>query len=146
MKYGLLVLDATQVTAPLKNPVSDFDGDGKTDLSVYNQSTGDWLIETSSNNISTPVDWGTSGDMMEAGDFDGDGKSDMAIFRPSEGNWYILGSTPGFMATHFGQRATFRSRPITMLTAKRTSPSGGRRTASGIFCRARWVSTRSSGE
>jgi hypothetical protein len=103
MKYGLQILDATQVTAPLKNTVSDFDGDGKTDISVYNQSTGDWLLETSSNNISTPVDWGTAGDLMEAGDFDGDGKSDVAVFRPSEGNWYILGSTAGFMATHFGQ-------------------------------------------
>ena len=103
LRYGLQVLDATQVTAPLKNTVSDFDGDGKTDISVFNQSTGDWLIETSSNNISTPVDWGTNGDLMEAGDFDGDGKSDVAVFRPSEGNWYILGSTAGFMATHFGQ-------------------------------------------
>ena len=45
LRYGLQMLDATQVTAPLKNTVSDFDGDGKTDISVYNQSTGDWLIE-----------------------------------------------------------------------------------------------------
>jgi hypothetical protein len=103
LKWGLQILDASQVAAPLKNRVSDFDGDGKTDISVYNQSTGDWLLETSSNNISTPVDWGTSGDLMEAGDYDGDGKSDVAVFRPSEGNWYILGSTAGFMATHFGQ-------------------------------------------
>lgn len=103
IRNGLEILDATQVTAPLKNVVSDFDGDGKTDVSVYNQSTGDWLIKTSSNNTSIPVDWGTTGDMMEAGDFDGDGKSDVAVFRPSEGNWYILGSTAGFMATHFGQ-------------------------------------------
>jgi hypothetical protein len=103
LKNGLQVLDVSQVAAPLKNTVSDFDGDGKTDVSVYNQSTGDWLLETSSNNISTPIDWGTNGDMMEAGDYDGDGKSDVAVFRPSEGNWYILGSTAGFMATHFGQ-------------------------------------------
>ena len=32
---GLFVLDVTSITAPLENRVSDFDGDGKTDVSMF---------------------------------------------------------------------------------------------------------------
>lgn len=102
LKNGLQILDASAVSAPPKNIVSDFDGDGKTDLSVYNQTTGDWKIKPSSTNVSTPTHWGLDGDKMEAGDYDGDGKSDIAIFRPSSGDWHILGSTSGYRAFHFG--------------------------------------------
>lgn len=102
LKWGLQILDATPIAAPAKNLVSDFDGDGKTDLSVYNQTTGDWKIKPTSTGISSETHWGIDGDKMEAGDYDGDGRSDIAVFRPSVGDWYILGSTSGFRAFHFG--------------------------------------------
>lgn len=102
LKYGLQILDASPVSAPAKNLVSDFDGDGKTDISVYNQTTGDWKVKASSTGVSTPTHWGANGDVMESGDYDGDGKSDIAIFRPASGDWYILGSTSGFIGLHFG--------------------------------------------
>jgi hypothetical protein len=35
LTYGLMILDASGVNAPLKNVVSDFEGDRKTDLSPF---------------------------------------------------------------------------------------------------------------
>ncbi len=99
---GLLVLDVTQANAPLKNQVSDFDGDGKTDYSVYTPNTGTWKIEKSSDSSYSETNFGLSGDQLVTGDYDGDGKADIAVFRPLTGVWYILGSTSGFRANQFG--------------------------------------------
>ncbi len=99
---GLYILDVTQAAAPLKNPVSDFDGDGKTDLSMYSPATGNWQIEASSNNASSNIAWGNSTDVMVPGDYDGDGKTDIAVWRPSNGTWYIYGSTMGVRIAQFG--------------------------------------------
>ncbi|HEX9962543.1 MAG TPA: FG-GAP-like repeat-containing protein, partial [Pyrinomonadaceae bacterium] len=93
---GLLILDVTGTSAPPKNQISDFDGDGKTDISVYTPATGVWSIERSTAIGATSVtQFGASADKIEAGDFDGDGKSDLVVWRPSEGVWYVLGSTRG---------------------------------------------------
>ncbi len=102
LTYGLFVLDASQVNALPKNQISDFDGDGKTDFSVYSPNSGNWQIENSSNGTNSATNFGLSGDKLVAGDYDGDGKSDIAVFRPSNGTWYILGSTSGFSAIQFG--------------------------------------------
>jgi hypothetical protein len=102
MNTGMYVVDVTRINSPLKNRVSDFDGDGKTDLSVYRPGPGDWHIKSSTTGVTTSTQFGTGGDRIAAGDYDGDGKSDIAVFRPSEGNWYILGSTIGFTGLHFG--------------------------------------------
>ena len=40
MASGLFVLDASRVAALVKNRVFDWDGDGKTDLSVFRASDG----------------------------------------------------------------------------------------------------------
>lgn len=102
LTYGLIVLDASQATAPAKNIVSDFDGDGKTDFSAYTPSTGLWKVESSSDNSYSEVLFGLSTDKIVTGDFDGDGKADRAVFRASTGVWYILGSRDGFQAVQFG--------------------------------------------
>ena len=102
MSNGLLILDATRANAPSKNIVSDFDGDGKTDYSVFTPASGVWQVEASSNNAFSSTSFGVSEDKIVAGDYDGDGKSDYAVFRPSVGVWYVLGSTNGFSATSFG--------------------------------------------
>lgn len=101
---GLIVLDVTSVTAPLKNRVSDFDGDRKTDYSVYTPSTGIWKIENSQSNDYSEVNFGIAGDIPVSADYDGDGKSDIAIFRPSTGTWWIRRSTAptNFVAVNFG--------------------------------------------
>jgi hypothetical protein len=102
LTYGLQILDASNVSAPLKNQVSDFDGDGKTDFSVYTPTTGMWQIENSSDNASSQTHFGISEDKLVTGDYDGDNKEDIAVFRPSSGIWYILGSSSGFFARQFG--------------------------------------------
>ncbi len=102
MTNGLLILDASRATAPAKNKVSDFDGDGKTDFSVFQPGSGNWNIEKSSDNSFSSVNFGLSSDKIVSGDYDGDGKSDVAVFRPSNGTWYILGSSSGFRGFQFG--------------------------------------------
>ena len=102
MTYGLFVLDVTRATAAPKNKISDFDGDGKTDLSVYSPGSGLWQVETSSNNVINTTRFGAAEDKLVTGDYDGDGKSDIAVFRPSSGAWYILGSAGVYSAVQFG--------------------------------------------
>jgi hypothetical protein len=104
LAYGLFIVDVSQATAPLKNSVSDFDGDGKTDFSVYTPSTGTWKIEQSSDNAYSETGFGLSGDKLVTGDYDGDGKADLAIFRPSTGTWWIRKSSSpsNFTAVNWG--------------------------------------------
>jgi hypothetical protein len=88
---------------PTGNEVADFDGDGKTDVSVFRPASGDWYITNSSNNQFVATHFGQNGDVIAPGDYDGDGRTDRAVFRPSDGTWYILRSGGGFSATQFGQ-------------------------------------------
>jgi glucose/arabinose dehydrogenase len=71
---------------------ADFDGDFKTDISVFRPSTGAWYITNSSNSSFTILNWGSPGDVPAPDDYNGDNISDIAIYRPSSGGWYILNS------------------------------------------------------
>jgi Rv2525c-like, glycoside hydrolase-like domain/FG-GAP-like repeat len=72
-----------------RNKTADFDGDGKTDVSVWRPDTGVWYIANSSNASYTIQGFGLSTDLLAPADFDGDGKTDLAVFRPSDGVWHI---------------------------------------------------------
>ncbi len=102
LQNGLFILDASEVAAPPRNQVSDFDGDLKTDVSVFTPVSGDWRMEASSTGAVTETHFGIQEDVIVPGDYDGDGKTDFAVFRPSLSIWYILGSTGGFMDAQFG--------------------------------------------
>lgn len=102
MNEGLLIVDATKVTAPPKNVVSDFDGDGRTDLSRFSPATGQWTIERSSDGTQFGFPWGLDTDVLVPADYDGDGKSDIAIWRPSDGSWWIYGSGGQVNVLQFG--------------------------------------------
>jgi hypothetical protein len=99
LSTGLYIVDVT-----LKNQISDFDGDKKTDISVFSPTSGNWTIEKSSDNSSSTVNFGLSGDKIVSGDYDGDGNADLAIFRPSTGTWWIRRSTnpSNFLSINFG--------------------------------------------
>ncbi len=84
-----------------KNKKADFDGDGKTDLSVFRPNDGVWHILNSSNGSYLPFNFGNSGDILTPADFDGDGKTDYAVFRPSTGVWYTS-SRQIFRSQQFG--------------------------------------------
>jgi hypothetical protein len=81
---------------------ADFDGDGKTDISVFRPSTGVWWLNRSTAGVGA-VAWGVSTDIATPGYYDGDDKTDSAVFRPSQGLWYILRSSDlGYSVAPFG--------------------------------------------
>ena len=73
---------------------ADFDGDGKSDLSVFRPSDGNWYLQRSTQGF-TGVNWGVSSDILTPGDYDGDRKTDVVVFRPSTGYWYGVNSESG---------------------------------------------------
>jgi murein DD-endopeptidase MepM/ murein hydrolase activator NlpD len=81
----------------------DFDGDGKTDISIYRSSVGEWWIQQSSNAQTLASQFGASSDKIVPADYTGDGKADVAIFRPASGEWFILRSeNQSFYSFPFG--------------------------------------------
>jgi len=88
--------------APNVKSRADFDGDGKTDLSVFRPSEGNWYLNRSTAGF-VSANWGLSSDLTTPGDFDGDGKADLAVWRPSSGVWFVLQSLDGQMRVfHWG--------------------------------------------
>ena len=70
----------------------DFDGDGKTDVSIFRPSAGEWWYSRSSNGQVSAAQFGAGTDKIAAADFTGDSKTDIAVFRPSTGEWFVLRS------------------------------------------------------
>ena len=81
----------------------DFDGDGKTDISIFRPGPGEWWYQRSSDGQIPAAQFGQSTDRITPGDFTGDGKTDIAFWRPSTGFWFILRSEDGsFSSFPFG--------------------------------------------
>ncbi len=85
--------------------VVDFDGDRRTDYSVFRLTENNWLVNNSSNGIFSATNFGsTQTDILTPGDFDGDGKTDIAVWRTSNGVFYYLRSSDGgFVAFPWGR-------------------------------------------
>ena len=71
----------------------DFNGDGKTDVSIFRPGDQNWWTRSSATYGNSVFKWGTTGDVPVPADYDGDGKTDFAIFRSSNSNWITLNSS-----------------------------------------------------
>jgi hypothetical protein len=80
-------IGAIEVTAPV-GPRADFDGDGKSDVSVFRN--GIWYLQRSTAGF-LGVEFGIASDAVTPGDYDGDGNADIAVYRTNY--WYILKSS-----------------------------------------------------
>ena len=77
----------------IRKPIFDRDSDAKTDITVYQASTGVWYIKPSSGAAAYVVGWGGTGYTPVPGDYDGDGVTDIAAYHDSSGVWFIKPSS-----------------------------------------------------
>jgi len=92
---------ATTTTLVLGTPTDipvpgDYDGDGVTDIAVFQPATSTWVARLSSLDFKATMlaTLGAAGDTPVAADYDGDGKADLAVFR--DGLWRILASSANY--------------------------------------------------
>ncbi len=81
----------------------DFDGDGKTDISIFRPSVGEWWYHRSSDNQVPAFQFGAETDKIVPADYTGDGRADIAVWRETTGEWFVLRSEDNsFYAFAFG--------------------------------------------
>ncbi len=91
-----VVTEAFNLPPQFRRPTrADFDGDGRSDVSVFRPSDRIWYLNRSTAGFGA-ANWGLSTDVPLTDDFDGDGKADITVFRAtadgSQPDYYILNS------------------------------------------------------
>ena len=74
----------------LQHGCNDYDGDGRSDLAVFDSSVGNWYAYNLQRGQSTlwAQPWGWPGAETVPGDYDGDGVSDLCVYDQNAGCWY----------------------------------------------------------
>jgi len=98
--FGNTDLYSTSRVSVNRSSTADFDGDGRTDISVFRPADGTWYVMQSSSNTFRAQPFGTKGDRIVPGDYDGDGRTDFAVVRTvSTGSvWYVLRSSDNLVS------------------------------------------------
>ena len=87
---GSMTINVNQ--APARATPFDFDGDRRSDISVFRPATSTWWIAPSGQpGSATASQFGLPSDRIAPADFDGDQKTDIAVYR--DGVWYALASS-----------------------------------------------------
>lgn len=88
---SIALLAAMAAGAESRRPViNDFNGDGASDLAVYESSTGKWFIRTLTGDVLVwDLKGGYAGAKPVPADYDGDGRCDLAIYDPVAFVWYV---------------------------------------------------------
>lgn len=123
--FGFAYLQ-TWGTAGDKIVPGDYDGNGKSDITVFRPSDGNWYsIQSNASNaggtVTSGFNWGLNGDIPQPADYDGDGRTDYAVFRPSTGTWFMSNSNNGTYST-FTQQNWGVSTDVPATTAYRILP------------------------
>jgi glucose/arabinose dehydrogenase len=101
--------DIYRITIP---ETGDFDGDGKTDVAVYDVANGWWYFHYSSDGSYLFDAIGVGGGSQwkpVPGDYDGDGKADAAVYDAQDGWWLFHYSSGGYFSDHIGVGGTGHS-------------------------------------
>lgn len=81
---------------------ADYDGDGRSDLSVYDITSGNWYVMTAGGAFAS-LPFGNSTTLPMVGDYTGDGCDDFSLFDSSTGDWYLYDAWSGqSFSTRFG--------------------------------------------
>ena len=103
-------IDTVVTTLPVRTSwtdglrATDFDGDGASDIAVYQSATGVWSILTSSSRftLTRTITGGAAGETPVPGDYDGDGLTDAATFNPATGVWSLSCTSRGALSVTLG--------------------------------------------
>ena len=94
----------------------DFNGDGRSDLAVF-QPEGLWYISYDMGRRTSTYTFGDSNSIPATGDFDGDGSTDLAVYQKTDGpgysagQWYTYSLTRGDLAAPTWGNAAFNPAP-----------------------------------
>jgi hypothetical protein len=109
---GLTGMDGANPLAVTGNAPSDYDGDGRSDLAVFDTLGGYWYVEGVNGTVlASASQWGWSTAKPVAGDYNGDGVWDQAVFDTAGGYWYIRSLTGGVI-TWANQWGSSTARPV----------------------------------
>ena len=75
----------------------DFDGDGLSDLALFEPAAGMWHVAASSSGSVDANNWGWDAVDPVPAEYDGDGRFERVVYYAPEGQWFISSSVGGWV-------------------------------------------------